>query len=245
MTSDREVAQRALECLDLTNLDDRCTRDDVVRLCERATTPFGHVAAVCVWPRFVATASECLAGRGVAIATVVNFPSGDEPLGDVVDMTRASLADGANEIDLVLPYTSFVRGDTARASEYVSTVRGVLPAECQLKVILETGEIGAVDLIESAARLAIAAGADFVKTSTGKTSTSATPDAVRAMLGVIRNSDATVGIKPSGGIRTIADAQLYLGLADEIMGPAWATPQTFRFGASGLLDAILTTLGVT
>ncbi|MEY3341620.1 MAG: deoxyribose-phosphate aldolase [Actinomycetota bacterium] len=245
MTSDREIARRSLACLDLTNLDDRCTRDDVVRLCERASTPFGHVAAVCVWPRFVATAAECLAGLEVGIATVVNFPSGDEPLGDVIDMTRASLADGATEIDLVLPYSSFVRGDTARASECVSTVRGAVPASRHLKVILETGEIGDVALIESAARLAIAAGADFLKTSTGKTKTSATPDAVRAMLGVIRSTAAPVGIKPSGGIRTIDDARVYLDLADEIMGPTWATPHSFRFGASGLLDAVLATLGVT
>jgi len=245
VTTDREIAQRALACLDLTNLDDRCTRDEVVQLCERASTPFGHVAAVCVWPRFVSTAVEALAGRTIGIATVVNFPSGDEPLGDVIDMTRASLADGATEIDLVIPYSSFVRGDIARASEYVSTVRGVVPDSRHLKVILETGEIGDVALIEAAARLAIAAGADFVKTSTGKTKVSATPEAVRALLGVIRASGAPVGIKPSGGIRTIDDARMYLELADEIMGPAWATRHTFRFGASGLLDAILATLGVT
>ena len=215
MTSDREVAQRALDCLDLTNLDDRCTRDDVVRLCERATTPFGHVAAVCVWPRFVATASECLAGRGVAIATVVNFPSGDEPLGDVVDMTRASLADGANEIDLVLPYTSFIRGDTARASEYVSTVRGVVPSECHLKVILETGEIGDVDLIQSAARLAIAAGADFVKTSTGFGGGGANAHDIALMRAMVGD---TLGVKASGAVRNREDARAMLKAGADRIG---------------------------
>lgn len=245
MTSEREIARRALACLDLTNLDEKCTSADVVRLCERASTPFGKVAAVCIWPRFVATAAECLVGSGVGIATVVNFPSGDEPLADVIGSTRRSLADGATEIDLVLPYAAFVRGDTQWANQYVVTVRREVPSTRHLKVILETGEIGDVALVESAARLAISAGADFVKTSTGKTKISATPQAVRAMLGAIRDSGQSVGIKPSGGIRTIEDARTYLDLADEMMGPDWVTPQTFRFGASGLLDAILATLGVT
>lgn len=245
MTSDREVARRALACLDLTDLGDSCSDDDVERLCSRAVTPYGAVAAVCVWPRFVGASVEHLTGTGVGVATVVNFPSGSEPIDSVLATTRRALDDGATDIDLVLPYRSFVRGEIAFVREFVVAVRDVVPSDRHLKVILETGEIVDRDLIGSAARLVIDAGADFVKTSTGKSPISATPDAVRTILTVIRDSGRRVGVKPSGGIRTLEDARRYLDLADEIMGPDWVSPRTFRFGASGLLDAIHSALGVT
>jgi deoxyribose-phosphate aldolase len=108
----------------------------------------------------------------------------------------------------------------------------------RLKVILETGALGDPSMIKVAAQLAVAGGADFIKTSTGKIPVSATPEAARVMLEVIAGADHIVGIKPSGGIRTLDDAQIYLALADEVLGDSWATPQTFRFGASGLLDAL-------
>lgn len=233
------VARRALALLDLTDLNDGCTDDDVRRLCARAVTPHGSVAAVCVWPRFVRTAVDELTTTGVKVATVVNFPSGDEPLDQVVNAATTAIVDGADEIDLVLPYRALLAGDDKRVETMLAAVRLAVTPPHHLKVILETGELVRLDLVERATRLAVDHGADFVKTSTGKSKISATPDAARTMLRVIAETDRPVGIKPSGGIRTITDAASYLQLADEIMGASWVSPHTFRFGASGLLDAIL------
>lgn len=240
-------ARRALALLDLTELGDTATESDVEQLCRRAVGPHGTVAAVCVWPRHVALAVEQLWGSSVRVATVVNFPTGDEPIREVVATTRQALADGADEIDLVLPYRAVLSGDTAHAAEMIDAVRAAVPRDShRLKVILETGELGDLALVRSSAELAIDHGADFVKTSTGKTSGNATPEAVRVMLEAIRcerdRGGRAISIKPSGGIRTLDDARTYLGLADEIMGADWATPETFRFGASGLLTALETAL---
>ena len=231
-------AQRVLSLIDLTNLNDDCTEEDVVELCSRAQGEFGNTAAVCVWPRFVNLCASILRGTSIKVATVVNFPHGGTDVADVVATTIAALDAGADEIDLVLPYQSMIIGDEAQVLSMLQAVREVVHAPAHLKVILETGELINPERIRRATELAIKSGADFIKTSTGKTKISATPEAVTTMLQVIRDSGRLVGLKPSGGIRTVADAQQYLDLADAIMGPQWATPQTFRFGASGLLDAV-------
>lgn len=231
-------ARRALALVDLTELGDSPSPDDIDRLCDRALGPHGSTAAVCVWPRFATQAVQRLAGTGVAVATVVNFPAGGDDVEATVAETRRAVDDGVDEIDLVLPYRSFLAGRIDVAAAMVDAVRAAVAPPRRLKVILETGSYPSVESISAAARLAIDHGADFVKTSTGKTAVSATPAAVRAMLEAIRDSGRAVGIKPSGGIRTLDDAGVYLALADEVMGPQWATPATFRFGASGLLDAL-------
>lgn len=233
-----DAARRALALVDLTNLDDTPTPEQIDQLCDRAVGRHGSTAAVCVWPRFVRQATARLAGSEVRVATVVNFPAGGTDVAATVAETTQALADGADEIDLVLPYRAFLSGDVAAAEAMVSAVRAAVAAPARLKVILETGGYPDQDAVRRATRLAIDQGADFVKTSTGKTSASASPEAVRTMLTEIRESGWPVGIKPSGGIRTLADASAYLALADEIMGEHWATPDTFRFGASGLLDAL-------
>ena len=239
MTDRASIARRALGLLDLTDLSDTCMVADVEALCGRAVTPHGAVAAVCVWPRFVSTAKAALRGSTVRIATVVNFPSGDEAIDDVVRDTRQAIDEGADEIDVVLPYRSVLTGDQERARSMLTGVRHAAPAPVMVKVILETGELPDEATIAMCARLAIDCGADFIKTSTGKTTVSATTAAVDAMLDVIAHSDRRVGIKPSGGIRTLDDAATYLASADRIMGKEWVDASTFRFGASGLLDAIL------
>ena len=235
-------ARRAISLVDLTNLTDDCDEAAVVSLCERARR-FG-TAAVCVWPDFVASAVAALAGSDVEIATVVNFPSGNERIFSVVGQTERALADGATEIDLVLPYRSFVAGDTAHAAAMVRSVSAVTAGRARLKVILETGELPDTDTIRAAAELAVAEGADFIKTSTGKSPVSATAGAVTTMLQVIAGADRPVGIKPSGGISTADDAERYIGLAEAAMGPDWVGPSTFRFGASSLLTALLDAAGV-
>jgi len=210
-------------------------------LCRRAREH--GTAAVCVWPEFVARCSELLAGSGVRVATVVNFPSGDEDVDDVVAAARAALADGADDIDLVLPYRAFLDGDSDRAGKMVAAIAVLIERPMLLKVILESGAYASADAVTAAAHLAISNGADFVKTSTGKIAAGASLTAARAMLGEIRvatEAGRTVGLKPSGGIRTSDEAFAYIDLADELMGQGWAAPATFRFGASGLLDALLT-----
>jgi deoxyribose-phosphate aldolase len=237
--SDVQTAQRALRSLDLTDLTETCTDQAIDALCKKALDPRGPVAAVCVWPQFVKRAQEGLRGSSVRIATVVNFPAGGEDVGRVTDDVQEALSDGANEIDLVLPYEAVRRGSLAAATEMVESVREMIDQNRLLKVILETGELKDAVLIETASRIAIEAGADFIKTSTGKTPVSATPEAVEIMLNAIKASGRPVGLKPSGGIRTVADAKIYLDLADRILGQGWATPQTFRIGASSVYDALI------
>jgi deoxyribose-phosphate aldolase len=242
MTRDPVTAARqAIACLDLTDLNDTSTAAAVADLCARARTPHGPVAAICIWPRFVAGARPLLAGTGIRIATVVSFPDGDHPSGDVLAMTRQALADGADEIDLVVPYRALMAGQagavTARVREVRSACGGAL-----LKTILETGELKDPGLIRAAAREALAGGADFLKTSTGKVAVNATPDAARILLEEILASGRPVGLKPAGGVRTTADAATYLDLADAVMGDGWARPASFRIGASGVLADLLATL---
>ena len=236
------TARRALACLDLTDLADATSQEEATRLIARGQTAFGPVAAICIWPQFVSGAAQRLRGTGVRLATVINFPAGGEDIERAVEDARQALRDGADEIDLVLPWRALKAGDEALPRAMVEAVAGCLPARARLKVIIESGELADPALIASASRIAIAAGAHFIKTSTGKTPVSATPEAARVMLTAIRDSGRPVGFKASGGIRTLADAQVYLGLADEIMGADWARPDTFRFGASGLLDALLAAL---
>jgi len=238
----REAAAFALSLLDLTNLRDDCDEAAIETLCQRAQTPYGHTAAICIWPRFVALGRQILGdGHPVRIATVVNFPSGALSIGEVLDETHRAVEDGADEIDLVIPYRALMAGDEAAVVAMVEAVREACPHSC-LKTILETGELKESALIGRASHLAIDAGADFIKTSTGKVSVNATLEAADVMLQVIRDSKRRVGFKPAGGISTVADADLYLRLAETVMGPNWTMPSTFRFGASGLLDDILAVL---
>lgn len=238
----RAIATKALSLLDLTNLKDDCTPEQIVTLCQKAQTPFGPTAAICIWPRFVMQARNLLGPASqIRIATVVNFPSGDMTIEDVLAETRDAVADGADDIDLVIPYRALAAGDEQAVTEMVKAVK-VACGPAILKTILETGELKDKALIRRAADLAIAAGADFIKTSTGKVSVNATLEAADIMLQSIRDSRKKVGFKPAGGISTVADAGLYLRLADTIMGEDWVIPSTFRFGASGLLDDILAVL---
>jgi len=226
------VARRALPLLDLTDLSDTCTAASIEDLCGKARA--SGVAAVCVWPRLVADSVRALRASAVRVATVVNFPEGGEAVARTVAETQATLADGADEIDLVLPYRALMRGDVESARAMVEAVRAACAGRL-LKVILETGELEDPDLIAQASRLSLEAGADFIKTSTGKTAVSATLPAAEIMLGAIRaRGGRAVGLKVSGGLRRVDDAAAYLALADRIMGPDWVSPTTFRIGASAL-----------
>lgn len=237
----QEAARHALACLDLTSLNDSDTAADIAALCAKAQTPFGNVAAVCVWPRFVAQARAALP-TSIKVAAVADFPDGalDLPLAlaDVAAIAEA----GGDEVDVVLPYRALMAGQAAEVAEFLAEVRHA-SRPLALKVIIESGELATPELIAEATRLALMAGADFVKTSTGKSRVSATPEAAAVMLGEIAASGlAHAGFKASGGIRTVAEAQRYLQLAADKLGPAALAPQRLRFGASGLLSDILAIL---
>lgn len=239
----RETAAVALSLLDLTNLKDDCTPAQIETLCARAQSPYGNAAAICIWPRFVAQARGILGtDHAVKIATVVNFPAGDMEVADVAAEAREAIADGADEIDLVIPYRAFLAGNEQAVTDMVAAVRAECTGPVVLKTILETGELKEAALIQRASELAIAAGSDFIKTSTGKVTVNATLEAADIMLRAIRASGRKVGFKAAGGIGSVADAALYLSLAETIMAPDWAMPSTFRFGASSLLDDILNVL---
>ena len=237
------VAARVLPLVDLTDLSDEASEAGARALCARAVTAKGAVAAVCLWPRFVAVAKAALAGTEVKIATVVNFPAGGEDTRAVESETARAIADGADEIDLVMPYRAFLAGRPGFAETQILRVKRICADRAVLKVILETGEIGDPALIRAAAELAVGAGADFLKTSTGKVAVNATLEAAKILLETTKSAQRPVGVKVAGGIRTVAEAAGYLELADTVMGPGWVSPATFRFGASGLLDALLAALG--
>lgn len=235
------AARQALACLDLTSLNEADSAADIAALCARAQTPFGPVAAVCVWPRFVAQARAALP-PGIKVAAVADFPDGalDLPraLADIASIAQA----GGDEVDVVLPYKALMAGQRSEVAEFLAEVRHA-SRPLTLKVILESGELATPELIREASRLALAAGADFIKTSTGKSPVSATPEAAAAMLQEIQASGlAHAGFKASGGIRSVAEARVYLDLAARTLGEAALQPQRLRFGASGLLNDILAQL---
>lgn len=240
----RATARLALACLDLTSLNVADTEADVARLCERAQGPHGPVAAVCVWPRFAAFARRHLPAN-IGVAAVANFPDGSADIERAVRDAGEIVQSGAQEVDVVLPYTRLRQGDETAVSQLLDAVRRACPG-LTLKVILETGVLADEALIARAAQLALAAGADFLKTSTGKTPVSATPQAAAVMLRCIAadpQAAGRVGFKPSGGIRSVSDAAVYIALCTQILGSQAVQPRRLRFGASGLLNDIEALLG--
>ncbi|MDH5538442.1 MAG: deoxyribose-phosphate aldolase [Rhizobacter sp.] len=238
------TARTALACLDLTSLNDADTEADVARLCQRAQGPHGPVAAVCVWPRLAGFARRELPAQ-IAVAAVANFPDGSADIERALRDTAQIVDSGAQEVDLVLPYARLMAGDERSVTALLSAVRKACPG-LALKVILETGVLADAALIARASVLALAHGADFLKTSTGKTPVSATTDAARVMLGAIAadaRAATRVGFKASGGIRSVADAAVYIALCGELLGPQAVSPQRLRIGASSLLDDIEAVLG--
>lgn len=244
----KESAKRALSLMDLTTLNDNDTDEKVIVLCQQAKTAFGTPAAICVYPRFVPIARQTLKTVGIGqvkIATVTNFPHGNDDIEIAVAETKAAVAYGADEVDVVFPYKALIAGneqigfDLVAACKSVCAENGVL-----LKVIIETGELQTEALIRQASEIAIRAGADFIKTSTGKVAVNATLESARIMLETIRDLGVAerVGFKAAGGVKTAEEAAQYLSLATSILGNEWVNTQHFRFGASSLLANLLATL---
>ncbi|MCL9773317.1 deoxyribose-phosphate aldolase [Vibrio methylphosphonaticus] len=249
MSDLKSAALRALKLMDLTTLNEDDTDAKVISLCHDAKTSVGNTAAVCIYPRFVPIAKKTLREQGtpdVRIATVTNFPHGNDDIAIAVAETKAAVAYGADEVDVVFPYRALMAGNEDVGFELVKQCKAAC-GDILLKVIIETGELKEEALIKKASEICINAGADFIKTSTGKVPVNATPEYARMMLEVIRDMGVakTVGFKPAGGVRTAEDAAAYLAMADDILGADWADNMHYRFGASSLLTNLLNTLEVT
>ena len=235
--------------LDLTTLEGKDTPGKVAYLCRKAIQPaeprFGvpSCAAVCVYPNLVRSARRFLGSSPVHVAAVATaFPSGQMPLSVKLEDVRLALAEGADEIDMVIDRGAFHTGDHARVADEIAAVKQVC-GDVHLKVIFETGELGSYDQVRFCSDLAMRAGADFIKTSTGKVAPAATLPVTLVMLEAIRDfyydTGHRIGMKPAGGIRTAKEAIAYLVMLSETLGDDWLTPDLFRFGASTLANDVL------
>jgi len=246
MTDLQNTAKEAISLMDLTTLNDNDTDAIVIDLCHQAHSPVGDTAAVCIYPRFIPAARKALKEQGtekITIATVTNFPHGNDDIEIAVAETRASIAYGADEVDVVFPYRAFMDGDEEVGFELVKACKEAC-GDILLKVIIESGELKDPDLIRRASEICIDAGANFIKTSTGKVPVNATLKAAEVMLKVIRDKNPNVGFKAAGGVKDAQTAKDYLDLAREILGDDWVGPKHFRFGASSLLGNLLTELNL-
>lgn len=226
------LALRVLPLLDLTSLGEDDSTARIEALCTVARTPWGLPAAICVYPEHIVTVRRALADA--RIATVVNFPDGGENTERAVRETRRAVAAGVDEIDLVFPYRALQREDPRTGAQMVQACRVACGRAVTLKLIIESGELVRPELIRRACEIGLDAGVDFLKTSTGKVPVNATPEAMVVMLDAIAMTSERCGIKVAGGVRTLADAALYLGLAESAMGVSWISPKHFRIGASAL-----------
>ena len=244
-----EALKLILSMIDLTTLEGQDTPGKVQQLCQKAIhlhdamPGLPHVAAICVYPTMVGVAREALGDRDINVASVATaFPSGQAPLSVKLDDTRMAVADGANEIDMVISRGEFLSGNYGMVFDEILAVKEAC-GEAHLKVILETGELGTLDQVRRASELAMHAGADFIKTSTGKIQPAATMQVTLVMLQAIRDyyyeTGRMVGMKPAGGISTAKLAVHYLVMLRETLGNAWMTPEWFRFGASSLANDVL------
>jgi deoxyribose-phosphate aldolase len=239
----------AIRMMDLTTLEGKDTPGKIRAMCAKAIRPqagdltIPHVAAVCVYPALVAEAKEALGTSGVLVASVATgFPSGQTFLDLKLAETRQAIEAGADEVDMVIDRGAFLAGEYARVFDEIVAIKDACGAT-HLKVILETGELETYDNVRRASVLAMAAGADFIKTSTGKVTPAATLPVTLVMLEAIRDFERAtgraVGMKPAGGIRTAKEAVQYLVVLYETLGPRWMTPDRFRLGASSLLNDVL------
>ncbi|CAN5222717.1 deoxyribose-phosphate aldolase [soil metagenome] len=238
----------AVSMMDLTTLEGSDTPGKIAHLCRKALAPmparFGcpPCAAVCVYPNRVAEARALVAESGVRVASVATgFPSGQFPLKLKLEDVRFAVGEGADEIDMVIDRGTYLRGDYARVTDEIAATREAC-GDAHLKVILETGELPSLDAVRHASDLAMGAGADFIKTSTGKVSPAATMPVTLVMLEAIRDhfldTGRAVGMKPAGGIRKSKEALHYLVMVKETLGDRWLSPELFRFGASSLLTDV-------
>ncbi len=244
-----QALKLALSMMDLTTLEGKDSVGKVKQLCQKARQPhpampnLPSVAAVCVYPSMVKVAKDSLKGTKINVASVATaFPSGMSPLSIRLDDTRFAVSEGADEVDMVISRGAFLQGEYNQVFDEIAAVKEAC-GKAHLKVILETGELHTYENVRLASDIAMHAGADFIKTSTGKISPAATQPVTLVMLEAIRDyyyaTNKMIGMKPAGGIRTAKQAIQYLVLVKETLGAAWLTPDYFRFGASSLANDVL------
>jgi deoxyribose-phosphate aldolase len=244
-----EGLKLAISMMDLTTLEGTDTPGKIAFLCRKAMQPLDprykvpSCAAVCVYPNLVRFAKKFLGNSGVKVASVATaFPAGQMPLRSKLTEVRAAVHDGADEIDMVIDRGAFLAGNYGHVFDEIAATKEA-SGDAHLKVILETGELQTYDNVRLASEIAIRAGADFIKTSTGKISPAATMPVTLVMLETIRDhfyeSGVRIGMKPAGGIRTAKQALAYLVMLKETLGDDWLTPDLFRFGASTLVNDVL------
>jgi len=249
-TAKQWALDMAISMIDLTTLEGQDTPGKVRAICAKAKRPdpadptAPQVAAVCVYPDLAHLAAAEVKGTGIHVASVATaFPSGRTSLAVKLADAKYAVEAGADEVDMVIDRGAFLAGDYQLVYDEIAAVREVVETRAHLKVILETGELVTLDNVRRASWLAMLAGADFIKTSTGKVSPAATLPVTLIMLEAVRDFRATrgrqVGVKPAGGIRTAKDAVRYLVLVNETAGEDWLDPDWFRFGASSLLNDLL------
>ena len=247
--SKMQALKLALSMIDHTTLEGKDSPGKVIQLCSKAKTPYSlipdlpSVAAVCVYPNMVTVAKKALRGSSVKVASVATaFPSGMAQLKVKLDDTRFAVDQGADEIDMVISRGEFLRGNYSFIFDEIAAIKEAC-GDAHLKVILETGELETLENVRKASDIAMHAGADFIKTSTGKISPAATQPVTLVMLEAIRDfyreTGQRIGMKPAGGIRKAKEALQYLVLVKETLGAAWLTPDLFRFGASSLTNDLL------
>ena len=240
----------AIRAMDLTTLEGADTPGKVAALSSKGIRPdpsddgIPSVAAICVYPNLVPYALERTKGTSVKVASVATaFPSGQSSLAVKLEETREVVAMGAHEVDMVIDRGAFLSGQYAKVYDEIVRVKEICAGKAHLKVIIETGELGTYDNVRRASLLAIAGGADFIKTSTGKAATNATLPIALCMLEVIRDvheeTGRVVGMKVAGGVRQAKQAVQYLVQVHETLGVAWLTPDRYRIGASTLLNDVL------
>lgn len=233
-----------IQLIDLTTLNEPANWQDVVALhqlahSEGVLVDNQTVAALCIWPQFVAALAELKQSSPYKIATVINFPNGQSDVESCQRQMEQAITSGADEIDLVIPYQDVLRGELVSTANLVECGAEVCAGQTQLKVIIESGCLHTEKHIKTVSEICIENGTDFLKTSTGKVPVNATLDAARYMLETIKSSGLDIGFKASGGISTMAQALTYIDLAKSLMGKTWVVPENFRFGASSLLRNLI------
>jgi len=248
MSDLQRASRQGIQLMDLTTLNDDDTDQKVIQLCNDAQSAAGNTAAVCIYPRFIPIARKTLRAQNtpdIKIATVTNFPHGNDDLDIALAETRAAVAYGADEVDVVFPYRALMAGNSDIGSNMIKGCREICGDRVTLKVIIESGVLQTEALIKQASQISIDAGADFIKTSTGKVAINATLEAAEIMLKTIKESGRDVGFKAAGGVKDAQTTFDYLQLARDIMGEDWVNTQHFRFGASSLLVSLLSELNLT
>lgn len=239
----KEIAKTTLGLIDLTTLNDNDTNDIVIELCKKSKTNFGNVPAICIFRQFIPVAKQYFIENNmdIKIATVTNFPHGNDDLKTALQETKEAIDLGADEVDIVFPYKALISGNQKIGAEMVKKAKEICGDKI-LKVIIESGELKTSELIKIASEISINNGADFIKTSTGKVKINATLEAAEIMLNAIKSSGKKCAFKAAGGVRLVSEAKEYLELTNKIMGNHWINSNHFRFGASSLLGDVVNVL---